>query len=55
MNAPFYRLTATHRKLDEAIRSELARRAPDWIRLLRLRTLKLLVKDRLYRLMPSTA
>lgn len=47
MNPFIYRLTVTHRGLDEEIRRELGRRAPDWIRLLRLKKLRLLVKDRL--------
>ncbi len=48
MNAFAYRLTAIHRRLDEEIRREVARRLPDSIRLLRLRKLRLAVKDRLY-------
>ena len=47
MNAFIYRLTALHRSLDEAIRRELQRRLPDSIRLLRLKKLRLAVKDRL--------
>ncbi|HEY0131427.1 MAG TPA: DUF465 domain-containing protein, partial [Allosphingosinicella sp.] len=43
-----YRLTAIHRRLDEEIRGELRRRWPDSIRLLRLKTLRLAVKDRLH-------
>jgi len=53
MNAMTYRLTATHRKLDEEIRRELKRRMPDWVRLLRLKKLKLAVKDRLHRAAPQ--
>jgi hypothetical protein len=49
MNAFVYRLTAIHRKLDEEIRRELKRRVPDSIRLLRLKKLRLAVKDRLFR------
>jgi hypothetical protein len=49
MNAIMYRLTAIHRKLDEEIRRELKRRFPDNVRLLRLKKLKLAVKDRLHR------
>ncbi len=52
MNATLYRLTAIHRRLDEEIRRELKRRFPDTLRLLRLKKLKLAVKDRLYRQMP---
>ncbi|HEX8258346.1 MAG TPA: DUF465 domain-containing protein [Allosphingosinicella sp.] len=46
---PFaYRLSVIHHKLDDEIRRELKRRAPDWIRLLRLKKLRLAVKDRLH-------
>jgi hypothetical protein len=48
MNAFIYRLTAVHRRLDDEIRRELRRRFPDTIRLLRLKKLKLAVKDRLH-------
>jgi hypothetical protein len=50
MNKPLYRLTYIHRRLDDEIRSELSRRFPDTIRLLRLKKLKLAIKDRLFRL-----
>ena len=46
-----YRLTKTHQQLDEAIRTETTRRLPDSIRLLRLKKLKLAVKDRIAALM----
>lgn len=49
MNKLTYRLTAIHRRLDDEIRSELSRRMPDSIRLLRLKKLKLAIKDRLFR------
>lgn len=49
MNALIYRLTEIHRKLDDEIGRELKRRMPDSIRLLRLKTLKLAIKDRLSR------
>jgi hypothetical protein len=48
MNAFTYRLSVIHRRLDEEIRFELKRRFPDAIRLLRLKKLKLAVKDRLH-------
>lgn len=48
MNAMFHRLSVIHRKLDDEIRRELKRRIPDTIRLLRLKKLKLAVKDRLH-------
>jgi len=49
MNAAIYRLTLVHRKLDDEIRRELKRRFPDSLRLLRLKKLKLAIKDRLFR------
>jgi hypothetical protein len=52
MNATLYRLTVMHRRLDEEIRRELKRRFPDTIRLLRLKKLRLAIKDRLYRMAP---
>ncbi len=44
-----YRLTLVHRKLDDEIRGELKRRFPSHIKLLRLKKLRLAVKDRLHR------
>ena len=49
MKAFIYRLTLIHRKIDDEIRGELARRFPDSIKLLRLKQLRLAVKDRLTR------
>ena len=43
-----YNLTRLHRRLDDEIRGELKRRFPDGFRLLRLKKLRLLVKDRLH-------
>ncbi|MEQ8310927.1 MAG: hypothetical protein RIA72_09540 [Sphingopyxis sp.] len=43
----FYRLTVLHRQLDEAERYEVRRESADPLRLLRLKTLKLAVKERL--------
>ncbi len=48
MNPLIYRLTLVHRRLEEEIREELKKRLPDSIRLLRLKKLKLAVKDRLH-------
>lgn len=47
MSALIYKLTVVHGKLDDAIRHEHKRRFPDGIRLLRLKKLRLAVKDRL--------
>ena len=46
-NPNFYRLTLLHRQLDDAERREIRRRGADPFRLLRLKTLKLAVKERL--------
>ncbi len=46
-----YRLTAMHHSLDKSIRTEMSRRAPNTMRLLRLKKLRLSVKDRLASLM----
>ena len=54
MNAYLYRLTVMHRRLDEEIRTELKRRLPDSVRLLRLKKLRLAIKDRLHRMGPRT-
>ena len=51
MSSTAYRLTYIHRRLDEAIARETSRRLPDSLRLLRLKTLRLAVKDRLATLM----
>ena len=50
MNYIRYKLTAIHHRLDEEIKRELTRRAPSWIRLLRLKKLRLAIKDRLHNL-----
>lgn len=42
-----YRLTRMHQSLEEQIGLEMKRRLPDTIRLLRLKKLRLAVKDRL--------
>lgn len=52
MSTTTYRLSVIHRSLDEAIRAEMRRRLPDSLRLLRLKRLKLAVKDRLSILLP---
>lgn len=53
MSSATYRLTRTHRGLDEAITRELRRPAPNSLKLLRLKKLRLAVKDRLAVLMRS--
>ena len=51
MSSATYRLTRIHRSLDDAISMELRRRVPDSFKLLRLKKLRLSVKDRLTALM----
>ncbi|MET1110075.1 MAG: DUF465 domain-containing protein [Allosphingosinicella sp.] len=51
MSSAAYRLTHIHRRLDDAIADETGRRLPDSIKLLRLKKLRLAVKDRLATLM----
>jgi hypothetical protein len=51
MSSSTYRLTQTHRGLDDAISREMRRPLPDSLRLLRLKKLRLAVKDRLAALM----
>ena len=48
MNALLYKMTLLHRRLDSEIRRELKRKFPNHFRLLRLKKLKLAVKDRLH-------
>jgi len=47
MNPFNYRLTLAHSKLDAEISREQKRRVPDSVRLLRLKKLKLAIKDRM--------
>ena len=47
MSAYVYRLSLTHARLQEAIRSELKHRFPDSLRVARLKKLRLAIKDRL--------
>jgi hypothetical protein len=50
MNPFNYRLTLAQSKLDAEISREQKRRVPDPVRLLRLKKLKLAIKDRMHRL-----
>lgn len=51
LNPYLFRLTQMHRQLDDAIRREAGRPATDRFRVLRLKKLKLAVKDRLAQIM----
>jgi hypothetical protein len=55
MSSATYRLTRIHRSLDEAITKELRRPAPSSLKLLRLKKLRLAVKDRLAAMMRRPA
>ena len=46
---PIFRLRVLHRQLDREIDVERSRRMPDGLRILRLKKLKLAIKDRLAR------
>lgn len=50
MNALNYRLLLVHSKLDAEVHREHKRRFPNALRLLRLKKLRLAIKDRMYRL-----
>lgn len=51
MSQQIFRLMSRHQQLDDALRSEQKQRWPDFMRLQRLKRLKLAVKDRLSQLM----
>lgn len=55
MSYQAFRLTALHQRVEEAIRAELKRSVPSSVRLLRLKRLKIKVKDRLTRGLPVAA
>lgn len=55
MNALIERLIATHRFLNREIRRELKRVVPDHFRLVRLKKMRLAVKDQLTRHNPGAA
>ena len=51
MHPRLYRLTETHRRIDEALRTELGRPAANWQRVQSLKKLKLRVKDLVIRVL----
>ncbi|WP_083942785.1 YdcH family protein [Sphingomonas soli] len=55
MSTLVQRLIAAHRQLNREIRDELSRRAPDSIRLARMKKERLAIKDRLFRLFPDAS
>jgi hypothetical protein len=52
MRLRLFRLLEMHQRIDEALRRELRRPWPEPFRIIRLKKLKLRVKDRLHGLMP---
>jgi len=50
MTARFYRLNEIHQRIDDRLRLELKRRAPDQLALTRLQTMKLRAKELMHRL-----
>ena len=55
MHPRLYRLIEAHHRIDRALRAEQARPLPDWLRLMRLKRLKLRAKDLLHRFGRSRA
>lgn len=55
MHAQEYRLTLVHHRLETEIDREQVRKVPDRWRLMRLKKLKLAIKDRLHQLARSGA
>jgi uncharacterized protein YdcH (DUF465 family) len=51
MHSRHYRLIETHRRIDDALRTELGRPAANWQRIQSLKKLKLRVKDLVARIM----
>jgi len=47
VNPMIFRLSMIHSGVDREIRREMRRKVPDWIRLLRLKKLRLAIKDRI--------
>lgn len=50
-----FRLQEMHRRIDQALRAEQARRFCDPFEIMRLKRLKLAIRDRLARLRPAPA
>lgn len=51
MTARTFRLTQIHQRIDERLRMEMRKRAPDTLELTRLKRMKLRVKDALHRIL----
>lgn len=50
MSPKLYRLSLAHQRVDDLIRREQRFRVPNAFRLMRLKRMKLVIKDRLFRL-----
>lgn len=55
MTARLYRLIEMHQRIDERLRVEMIARAPDPMKLTRLKKMRLRVKDLIHRHMPGVA
>lgn len=55
MMARMYRLTEIHQKIDDRLRLEQRKRAPDRVELSRLKRMKIRIKDRITRLLARQA
>ena len=55
MTARTFRLTHLHQKIDERLRLEMRKRAPDLLEITRLKRMKLRAKDALHRLLHASA
>ena len=53
MTAEVFRLMEAHQRIDEELRMESGRRRPDPFKMMRLKKLKLRIKDRLTGMMPK--
>jgi hypothetical protein len=55
MHPRLYRLLEKHQRIDEQLRLEQHRAGPNWAAVLRLKRLKLRIKDMIHRLTRKTA
>ena len=53
MTTEVFRLMEAHQRIDEELRMESGRRRPDPFKMMRLKKLKLRIKDRLTGMMPK--
>jgi hypothetical protein len=55
MHPRLYRLLEKHQRIDEKLRFEQHRPRPNWLQVMRLKRLKLRIKDLIYRATRKTA